>query len=161
MIDGFNRHRICTQHHIPYRIEKRQFSNKEEAKYYMINNQLGRRNLHPDQLSYFRGLKYERTKKQNRGYKQILSKGHNDLSTADRLAREFKVSEKTIKRDAEFSRGIELIGRDNPKLKQDILSGKVKVKKRDIQELAKAKDANSVKSIKNFLIVVGSVHLNG
>ena len=149
LVDGFNRYKICTQHRIPFQVEKRQFKDEEEAKDYMINNQLGRRNLHPDQLSYFRGLKYERLKKHNRGYDQILSKGQNDLSTADRLAQEFKVSEKTIKRDAEFSRGIELIGESNPKLKQDILAGKIKVKKSDVQELAKAKDDCSVKSIKN------------
>ena len=149
LIDGFNRHRICTQHDIPYRIEKRQFGDEEEAKDYMINNQLGRRNLHPDQLSYFRGLKYERMKKNNRGYDQIISKGQNDPSTADKLAQEFKVSEKTIKRDAEFSRGIELIGESNPKLKQDILAGKIKVKKSNVQELAKAKEEDLVKIIKN------------
>ena len=149
LIDGFNRHKICAQHDIAYQIERRKFEDKEEAKDYMINNQLGRRNLHPDQLSYFRGLKYERMKKRNRGYEQILSKGQKDLSTADKLAQEFKVSEKTIKRDAEFSRGIELIGESNPKLKQDILAGKIKVKKSDVQELAKANDESSVNSIKN------------
>ena len=149
LIDGFNRHKICTQHDIVYQIEKKQFKDQEEAKDYMINNQLGRRNLHPDQLSYFRGLKYERMKKQNRGYDQILSKGQNDLSTADKLAQEFKVSEKTIKRDAEYSRGIELIGESNPKLKHDILSGKAKVKKSDIQELAKSKNDSSIEQIKN------------
>ena len=149
LVDGFNRYEICAQYNINFRVEKKRFNDEEEAKDYMINNQLGRRNLHPDQLSYFRGLKYERMKKNNRGYDQILSKGQNDLSTADRLAQEFKVSEKTIKRDAEFSRGIELIGESNPKLKQDILAGKIKVKKSDVQELAKANDDSSVKSIKN------------
>lgn len=149
LVDGFNRHKICNQHNISYRVERKKFENEEEAKDYMINNQLGRRNLHPDQLSYFRGLKYERMKKQNRGYDQVISTGQNDLWTADKLAQEFKVSEKTIKRDAEFSRGIELIGESNPRLKNDILSGKVKVKKSDVQELAKAKEDNSVKSIKN------------
>ncbi len=148
LVDGFNRYKICTQHRIPFQVEKRQFKDEEEAKDYMINNQLGRRNLHPDQLSYFRGLKYERMKKQNRGYDQILSKGQNDLSTADRLAQEFRVSEKTIKRDAAYSRGIELVGQSNPELKQSILSGEAKVKKSDIQELAKAEGDSSIK-IKN------------
>tara|TARA_Y100001972_G_scaffold129031_1_gene193565 strand:- start:4370 stop:5224 length:855 start_codon:yes stop_codon:yes gene_type:complete len=133
LIDGHNRYRICSENEIPFNIKELQFKNKEEVKDWMIDNQLGRRNLNPDQMSYFRGLKYERLKQSKGGYQRVLSKGQNGLLTAEVLAKEFNVSDKTIKRDAQFSRGIDLIGIANPDLKLGILSGTFKVNKNDLQ----------------------------
>jgi hypothetical protein len=45
LVDGHNRHEICTRHGIAYEVEAMEFSDREEAKVWMINNQLGRRNL--------------------------------------------------------------------------------------------------------------------
>ena len=45
IIDGHNRYRICRMHDIPYRIERREFVSDNDAKLWMLNNQLGRRNL--------------------------------------------------------------------------------------------------------------------
>ncbi len=148
LMDGHNRYKICEKHEIPYQVSVLEFSNFEQAKVWMLNNQLGRRNLTPDQMSYYRGLKYESLKSQRGGYKNVASKGQKDLSTAERLSLEFKVSEKTIKRDAKFARGLEFIGRSNPELKQKILSGDVDVKKSDVQVLADHKDPDKLR-IKN------------
>lgn len=133
LIDGNNRYRICLENEIPFNIKELQFKNKEEVKDWMIDNQLGRRNLNPDQMSYFRGLKYERLKQSKGGYQRVLSKGQNGLLTAEILAKAFNVSDKTIKRDAQFSRGIDLIGDKNPEIKFGILSGTFKVSKNDLQ----------------------------
>lgn len=149
LVDGHNRYEICTRNDIPFRVRILRFHNVDEAKDWMINHQLGRRNLNPDQLSYFRGLKYERMKKKRGGYDKVLSSGQSGDKTSEILAREFNVSDRTILRDAEFAKGIELIAQSNPKLKNDILLGRVKVKKSDVQLLAQAKNAKDIGKIKN------------
>jgi len=62
-------------------------------------NQLGRRNLTPDQMRLLRGRRYNRLKKAD-GARGPQKLGQNDPSfTADRLAKEHGVSAATIKRD--------------------------------------------------------------
>ncbi len=136
LIDGHNRFEICEKLNIPYKILKKGFESEEEVKNWMVDNQLGRRNLTPDQLSYYRGLKYLRNKKALGGYENVKSKGQNVQSTAQKLAQEYNVSEKTIRRDAEFAKGLDILGRSNPKLKMKILTGQTKVNKSHLQALA-------------------------
>ena len=45
LVDGHNRYRICSEHNIPYQVIQRDFADRNEAKLWMIRNQLGRRNL--------------------------------------------------------------------------------------------------------------------
>jgi hypothetical protein len=139
LVDGHNRFEICQKHNLPYKIKKIEFLNIGEVKGWMVDNQLGRRNLNPDQLSYYRGIKYLSLKKNKGGYNQVLSKGQNELLTAEVLSEQFKVSESTIKRDAKFAVGLEIIGKSNRLLKLAILSGQSKVKKADVQILGDSK----------------------
>ena len=62
LMDGHNRYKICGKHNIPFQVNIKQFEIFEEAKVWMLNNQMGRRNLTTDQMSYYRGLKYESLK---------------------------------------------------------------------------------------------------
>ncbi|WP_271783318.1 hypothetical protein [Aquimarina algiphila] len=138
LIDGHNRYQICTENNIRYRTKKMVFADIEEVKFWMLNNQLGRRNLNPDQLSYYRGLKYCMTKKNKGGYENVSSKGQIDLSTSKLLSKEFNVSESTIKRDEKYSMALNLISETNPKLKLQILMGEIKMKKSDLAILLQA-----------------------
>jgi len=45
IIDGHNRYAICQKHGIPYRVQKLPFASKTDAKIWIAENQLGRRNL--------------------------------------------------------------------------------------------------------------------
>ena len=45
IIDGHNRFDICTKHGIPYETVNKDFESKQEAMAWMIDNQLGRRNI--------------------------------------------------------------------------------------------------------------------
>jgi hypothetical protein len=49
LVDGHNRLEICRKHNLPYKIKKVEFLDVDEAKRWMVDNQLGRRNLNPDQ----------------------------------------------------------------------------------------------------------------
>ena len=69
---------------------------------WMDANQLGRRNLTPDQRSILRGRRYNRTKKSmaDAGSMKALDKvSEAPVRTAEALAAQHGVSEKTIRRD--------------------------------------------------------------
>jgi hypothetical protein len=152
LIDGHNRYAICQRNSIDFRVSLRPFENLDEVRTFMIDNQLGRRNLTPEQTAYLRGLRYQQEKGERGQYNRENHKGQNVLyapdepvgqpfanaqpkrSTAQRLANQYNVNEKTIKRDAEFAAGIDKLV---SQLKADVLSGKVTVKKSLIQELGK------------------------
>ena len=148
LVDGHNRFKICQKNNIPFKVKKIKFSRLEEAKLWMIDNQMGRRNLTPDQMSYYRGLKYLALKKKKGGYDNVKSKGQIETSTSEAVAKLFHVSESTIKRDAKFAEGLNIVGRTNPKLKTKILTAEAKVKKGDVQALSDAKNPDRI-TIKN------------
>ena len=75
IIDGHNRHAVCTKHKIPFEIHEMDFKNKEEVKLWMIDNQKGRRNLTD-------GWKFELA--QNK--KKILEAKHEQDRVAARVS---------------------------------------------------------------------------
>lgn len=144
LVDGHNRYKICQKNNLPFKIKKVKFKDQDEVKVWMVDNQIGRRNLTPDQSSYYRGLKYLSLKKKRGGYDNVKSKGQNETSTSEIIAGQFNVSESTIKRDAKFAEGLNIIGRTNPKLKTKILTGEANVKKADVQVLSSAKNPDKL-----------------
>lgn len=114
LIDGHNRYEICQKHGIHFEISEVAFSDRQEAINWIIDNQLGRRNLNPDQQSYLRGKRYNAVKESKGGDRgnQYVAKGQNDPlpeSTADRLAQQYQVSEKTIKRDGQYAAAVDTL----------------------------------------------------
>lgn len=108
----------------------------------MINHQLGRRNITDQQRSYLRGVQYEREKERHGGDRKSVvakeSKGQSDLliDTAEKLATEHKVGEKTIRRNATYAHAVnaivDAVGDD---AKTDLLSADSKVSKQDAVKL--------------------------
>ncbi|AUD05952.1 ParB N-terminal domain-containing protein [Spirosoma pollinicola] len=139
LVDGHNRYSICKNHSIDFKVMVREFLNMQDVRDFMINNQLGRRNLTPEQTSYLRGLKYrnERHAAGRPVQEEITDEQSIAQRTQDRLAKEFKVSPRTIHRDREYSEGIDKL---TPDLKQEVLSGKQKVAKELIRSLGRASD---------------------
>lgn len=45
LVDGHNRYRICEKHNLPFKTVNKDFENKNEAKLWILQNQLARRNL--------------------------------------------------------------------------------------------------------------------
>ncbi|MBL0741064.1 ParB N-terminal domain-containing protein [Chryseolinea lacunae] len=148
LVDGHNRYKICQKNGIAFKIRKMPFQNMEEAKVWMIDNQMGRRNLTNDQMSYYRGLRYNSLKQKKGGYANVASKGQKDISTSGKVSKSFNISESTIKRDAKFAEGLDIVGQSNPMLKTKILLGEAKVKKGDVQALASARNPGRL-TIKN------------
>ncbi len=133
LIDGHNRYRISQKYNIDFRIILRSYDDIQEVKDSMLNKQLNRRNLTLEQISYYRGLKYNNVIKSQEGLPKTINVAFN-------LAKEFKVNEKTIRRDAEFAKGLNKL---SPALRHDVLAGKTKVNKSDIVNLAKVNTGES------------------
>ncbi len=158
LVDGHNRYQLCTELGLNFNVQLLAFDRIEQVKEYMIDLQLGRRNLNPQQASYLRGLRYQ-NEKQNVGNnfnkENDASNGQNDhlveeTTTAQKLAEEFKVSEKTIRRDAAFAAGLEKLA---PQLRNDILAGNQKVDKAVIQKLGKTKVQNPISSTEELTLL--------
>lgn len=110
LLDGHNRYAICQRHGIPFNVAETYMPDRQAAINWIIDNQLGRRNLHPDQASYLRGKRYngEKLTQGGTGANQHVQRDQNDLSaTADRLASEYKVSAPTIKRDGQYAAAVD------------------------------------------------------
>lgn len=108
LIDGHNRLRHCRDKGYPFPVIEKEFADRDEAKAYVIHAQLGRRNLSPAAECYLRGKRYLELKRQ--GARTDLTSGQSDQKTAaERLAEEFKVGEKTIRRDARFAEAVDQI----------------------------------------------------
>ena len=137
LIDGHNRYRISQEHKLDYRINLVRFTSLDEAKDYMIDFQLGRRNLSAEQIAYLRGLRYLQ-QKTVRGGNKLSTNSIVDVSIA--LGEEYGVSSRTIKRDGDFAAGLNKL---NPAQKQEILTGKKKIARSAIEAMAKSNSLES------------------
>lgn len=139
IIDGHNRFSICMRHGVLFGTEPLDFDTREDVIEWMIRNQLARRNQTPEQISYFRGKLYEQMKKEEGGRSDRVF-GVDKMSTpktAQSIADDYGVDEKTIRRDADYAKAIDTIAEhagDN--VKQQILSGELPVTKKDVMQLA-------------------------
>jgi 16S rRNA G966 N2-methylase RsmD len=108
ILDGHNRYAICHEVGIGFRTKEVDLPDRDAALDWIDANQLGRRNLTPDQTRVSRGRLYNRVKKMHGGDRRSEPSGQNDhLKTADRLAVEHGVSSKTIRRDAKFAEEVD------------------------------------------------------
>jgi transcriptional regulator with XRE-family HTH domain len=49
LVDGHNRYKLCQKHNIPFNTIKKSFCDEEEVRLFIITNQLGKRNLPPEE----------------------------------------------------------------------------------------------------------------
>lgn len=142
IIDGHNRYSICTKHDLSFRTEELAFDTRDDVIEWIIRHQLNRRNQTPEQISYFRGKLYEQRKKAEGG-RSDRSFGVEKITTpktAETIAEEYGVTEKTIRNDADFARAIDTIGVEaGQEVKQQILAGDLPITKKDAVTLAKMK----------------------
>lgn len=147
IVDGHNRYRIALAHPgIEFRVHEKHFNNKYEALSWICKNQLGRRNLTPQQKKYLIGQRYDAEKNANGGdrkSKNVKSVGQNDplISphvTRARIAEETNTSESYVKRADQYAKGIDAAEEVLPGIKNDLLLGKYKPKETDVAAIARA-----------------------
>jgi len=189
LIDGHNRHEICQKFGLDFRINLIEIPTLEQAQDFMIDHQLGRRNLSVEQMAYLRGMKYLALKQERENQELTRDKsgkfkiqenreidrggqsdhdgnfasdnrsGQNDHhgkkeKLSEQLAKEFNVGEKTIRRDADFARGLEMLPND---VKNEVLQGKSNLNKADIIEVGKTKDVTIAQEKVQELITTSGI----
>jgi hypothetical protein len=110
----------------------------------MSRNQLGRRNLTPDQASFLRGKRYNREKAtipNPQGKNQHGEVGGQNVlqpTAAEKLAGEYKVTSRTIKRDGQYAAAIDALATNvGEEIKQKILTRDTTITKKEVISLAK------------------------
>lgn len=141
LIDGHNRYDLAQKHALDYRINIDSFANMETVRDYMINYQLGRRNLAPQQSSYLRGLRYNKMKEGN--------KSGREVNVAEKLAEEYKVSARTIKRDSGFAKGVDEL---SAAMKQEVLSGQTPLPRSAVKTQARKKPEKPIESLDESMV---------
>lgn len=138
LVDGHNRYEICTRHNIPFITRSVSFNDVEEAKEWIIRNQLSRRNLTDEQKKYLIGKRMMAQK--NQGRRRDLTSPQNDekLETSKKIADEFGISKATVERNQAYAKAVDTIGENlGDSVKTKILSGDIKLTDKDTTNLAK------------------------
>ena len=164
LVDGHNRYEIVQEHpEISFSTMPLRFENREEAIAWICRNQLGRRNLSPEQKRYLLGKQYEAEKKAAkifRGNQYTLAKKsggdhgdnhHSGKKTCDRIAEENGVSRASVLRASKYMKGVEIAEELIPGLKQSILSGQTKVSKADMHRLARTAYHDRAQTLQDIL----------
>ena len=147
IVDGHNRFTIAKKHpEIPFTVHEKTFANRYEAIIWICKNQLGRRNLTPEQKKYLIGKQYEAEKSAKGGdrkSKVSQSTGQNgplidEHPTRKRIAAENGVNDSFVKRAEQFSKGVDAAEEAVPGTRQKVLSGEVKPTAAEIASVARA-----------------------
>ena len=150
IVDGHNRYRILQKHpEIQFTTYEKEFPDRYAAIAWICKNQLGRRNLTPQQFKYLIGLQYEAEKcssNYNGNRFTSLDKSrcvqnehtYRPERTAERIARENNLSGSYVRRAEHFAKGVDAAEKVAPGIKQEILSGSIKPTEKAVAAIAKA-----------------------
>lgn len=141
LIDGHNRYAICTKYDLPFKTVNKDFDDRDEVKNWIISNQLGRRNVTPEQRDYMLGKLYHE-KKGNRedNLKQNFPNGNNcrSVTAIDSLTKSFKVAEKTVRNAEKFAEAVDALAENcGDDVREKILTRELNVSKKDVVDIAK------------------------
>lgn len=121
LLDGHNRHEICTRLGLPFTTHQVDLNTRDEAADWIDRNQLGRRNLSRQDYKLLLGRRYNRAKKQGERTDITSGKSCQKSTTAERLAKEHGVTEKTVRNAGKFQAAAATLG-----IEKEIAAGKVK-----------------------------------
>lgn len=139
LLDGHNRYEICQREKLVFKTREVQLADRQCAELWIIANQLGRRNLHPNHYAYYLGKRYEVEKRANGGDRKSVGQNDQVVSgeSRQRLAQETRTSPKTVQRNAEFARGVDVLEAAVPGSRAKVLNGEHQLTKGEVQKIAK------------------------
>ena len=168
IVDGHHRYKILSDNReILFRVVEKSFENKYEAISWICNNQLGRRNLTPENKKYLVGKRYEAEKMAHGSTKRFeannedsspsgqnghLENSEKNSKTRIKVAKETGTSPGYVRHADDFAKGVDAAEEVEPGIKKEILSGKFKKKDKYIAEIAKAPVEQRKALTENLLI---------
>ena len=156
IVDGHNRYRIMLKHpeiQIPFDIYEKEFPDRFAAIAWICRNQLGRRNLTPENRKYLIGKQSEAEKaslggdhgngrdEKGRfvpGYQNGNLGSDENSRTCDRIAQENNMGRTTVIRAEQFAKGVDAADEVVPGFREEILTGQIKATDKAIASIAKA-----------------------
>ena len=171
LVDGHNRYEIVQEHpEISFSTMSLPFESREEVLAWICKNQLGRRNLTPEQKKFLIGKQYsmEHRKPGGNGNNQHTAAAKKtapeelcqidtipptatDTSVRKQIAERNNVSESYVVRSEKFMRGVQIMDQMIPGMQEKILSGQFKVRDADMHRLAKAAYVNREQIVHEIL----------
>ena len=171
LVDGHNRYAILQKHpEIYFSTMPLPFENREEVLAWICKNQLGRRNLTPEQKKFLIGKQYsvEHRKPGGNGNNQYtvtteepvqeelcqndtIPPTATENSVRKQIAERNNVSESYVVRSEKFMRGLEIMEQMMPGMQEKILSGQFKVRDADMHRLARADFPNRKQIVHEIL----------
>ena len=150
IIDGHNRYKIAQAHPgIEFRTHGKHFESRYEALSWICKNQLGRRNLTPQDKKYLVGKRYEAEKKANGAVDGFRGNQHTKLVvdqidplpdphvTRQRIADESGTSPGYVQRAERYAKGVDAAEEVLPGIRKEILSGSLKATDPEVAAIAK------------------------
>ena len=171
LVDGHNRYAILQKHpEIYFSTMPLPFESREEVLAWICKNQLGRRNLTPEQKKFLIGKQYsvEHRKPGGNGNNQYtattqeavqeelcqidtISPTSAEASIRKQIAERNNVSDSYVARSEKFMRGVEIMEQMMPGMQEKILSGQFKVRDADMHRLARADFPNRKQIVHEIL----------
>ena len=154
LLEGFTRLKICTTHNLPFTTVEVEVADRDEARAWIVRNQVGRRNASAEWLSSVRGTIYNARKQAHGGSRvgEPSSSHSENLKTAEVVAKEFGVSPATICRDGDFARDLDQITETcGEEVSQAILSGQSGATRKEVTELAQMPPAEQPEAARELL----------
>ena len=171
LVDGHNRYAILQKHpEIYFSTMPLPFESREEVLAWICKNQLGRRNLTPEQKKFLIGKQYsvEHRKPGGNGNNQYPATTQEavqeelcqidtipptsaEASIRKQIAERNNVSESYVVRSEKFMRGVEIMEQMVPGMQEKILSGQFKVRDADMHRLARADFPNRKQIVHEIL----------
>ena len=171
LVDGHNRYAILQKHpEICFSTMPLPFESREEVLAWICKNQLGRRNLTPEQKKFLVGKQYsiEHRKPGGNGNNQYTVTAEepvqeelcqndtippvsSEASIRKKIAEQHNVSESYVARSEKFMRGVQIMDQMIPGMQEKILSGQFKVRDADMHRLARADFPNRKQIVHEIL----------
>ena len=171
LVDGHNRYEIVQEHpEISFSTMPLPFESREEVLAWICKNQLGRRNLTPEQKKFLIGKQYsvEHRKPGGNGNNQYTTATQetvqeelcqndtippvsSETSIRRKIAEQHHVSESYVSRSEKFMKGVEIMEELVPGMQEKILSGQTKIRDADLHRLARADFPNRKQIVHEIL----------
>ena len=171
LVDGHNRYAILQKHpEIYFSTMPLPFESREEVLAWICKNQLGRRNLTPEQKKFLIGKQYsvEHRKPGGNGNNQYTTATQetvqeelcqndtippvsSETSIRRKIAEQHHVSESYVSRSEKFMKGVEIMEELVPGMQEKILSGQTKIRDADLHRLARADFPNRKQIVHEIL----------
>ena len=142
ILDGHNRYEIIQKHpELTYAVHRLSFANRYEALSWICKNQLGRRNLTPQQKKYLIGQRYE-AEKMAHGGERVATVQNEPLpsshKTRAQIANDTSTSESYVMWAGWYAQGVDAAEEALPGIKQEILTGAIKPTETAVAAVARA-----------------------